>query len=174
MIPAPKLCPDCRQQRRLSWRNERSLYKRKCDATGKDIVSIYSPDKPHTIYNQEFWWSDNWDALDHGINYDENAGFFSQFSHLLHQTPLFGIYHMTQNSINSEYSNHCLDSNNTYYCASVVNSEDILYSNNTDGSTSCIDCSNIEKCESSYNLIDCEGCYNCISCQDCIDCSNCI
>ena len=42
-IPSPTLCPDCRQQRRLSFRNERKLYKRKCDATGKDIVSIYAP-----------------------------------------------------------------------------------------------------------------------------------
>ena len=32
-IPAPSLCPDCRQQRRLVFRNERKLYKRKCDAT---------------------------------------------------------------------------------------------------------------------------------------------
>ncbi|MBU0627024.1 hypothetical protein KKG31_00015 [Patescibacteria group bacterium] len=33
LIPAPTLCPDCRQQRRISFRNERSLYKRKCDLT---------------------------------------------------------------------------------------------------------------------------------------------
>jgi hypothetical protein len=32
-IPSPTLCPDCRQQRRLSFRNERNLYRRKCDAT---------------------------------------------------------------------------------------------------------------------------------------------
>jgi hypothetical protein len=43
-IPTPTLCPDCRQQRRLSFRNERNLYKRKCDASGKDIISIYAPD----------------------------------------------------------------------------------------------------------------------------------
>jgi hypothetical protein len=30
-IPTPNFCPDCRQQRRLSFRNERKLYKRKCD-----------------------------------------------------------------------------------------------------------------------------------------------
>jgi len=33
LIPSPTLCPDCRHQRRLSFRNERNLYKRKCDAT---------------------------------------------------------------------------------------------------------------------------------------------
>jgi hypothetical protein len=64
-IPTPTLCPDCRQQRRLSFRNIRKLYKRKCDATEKDIVSIYSPDKPFTVYNQDYWWSDAWSPLDY-------------------------------------------------------------------------------------------------------------
>ena len=42
-IPMPTLCPECRQQRRLAWRNDRKLYKRKCDATGKEIISVFSP-----------------------------------------------------------------------------------------------------------------------------------
>ena len=42
-VPPPNLCPDCRQQRRLAWRNERTLYTRKCDATGKDMVSVSLP-----------------------------------------------------------------------------------------------------------------------------------
>jgi uncharacterized protein YbaR (Trm112 family) len=62
-IPTPTLCPDCRQQRRLSFRNERKLYKRNCDATGKSIISIYSPDKPYKVYNQDFWLSDKWDPF---------------------------------------------------------------------------------------------------------------
>ena len=63
LIPTPTFCPDCRQQRRLTWRNERKLYKRKCDASGKEIISIYSPDKNYKVYNQDFWWSDSWKAL---------------------------------------------------------------------------------------------------------------
>ena len=51
-IPTPTLCPEERQRRRLSFRNERRLYKRKCDLTGKDIVSIYSPEKPYKVYDQ--------------------------------------------------------------------------------------------------------------------------
>jgi len=65
LILSPTLCPDCRQQRRLAFRNERNLYKRKCSATGEDIISIYSPDKPYRVYNQEFWWSDKWNPLDY-------------------------------------------------------------------------------------------------------------
>ncbi|MDP7069362.1 MAG: hypothetical protein QF815_02440, partial [Candidatus Peribacteraceae bacterium] len=34
-IPPPTQCPECRQQRRMIWRNERVLYRRNCDKTGK-------------------------------------------------------------------------------------------------------------------------------------------
>ena len=37
-IPTPKLCPEERARRRLAWRNERKLYRRNCDATGKPII----------------------------------------------------------------------------------------------------------------------------------------
>jgi hypothetical protein len=30
-IPTPELCPVCREQRRMIWRNEMNLYRRKCD-----------------------------------------------------------------------------------------------------------------------------------------------
>ncbi|MBU0648288.1 hypothetical protein KJ855_03865 [Patescibacteria group bacterium] len=30
-IPAPTLCPQCRQRRRLAMRNKRVLYERQCD-----------------------------------------------------------------------------------------------------------------------------------------------
>jgi len=32
-LPTPTLCPEERQRRRLSFRNERNLYKRTCDLT---------------------------------------------------------------------------------------------------------------------------------------------
>ena len=32
-LPLPTLCPECRQRRRSMFRNERNLYKRKCDMT---------------------------------------------------------------------------------------------------------------------------------------------
>ena len=36
LIPTPTFCPNCRQQRRRSFRNERKLYKKKCDLSGKN------------------------------------------------------------------------------------------------------------------------------------------
>jgi hypothetical protein len=42
-IPSPTLCPEEREKRRLMFRNERKLYKRKCDLSGKEIISVYNP-----------------------------------------------------------------------------------------------------------------------------------
>lgn len=54
-IPTPTLCPEERSRRRLLFRNERKLYKRKCDATGSMMISLYDPKNPHKIYEESFW-----------------------------------------------------------------------------------------------------------------------
>jgi hypothetical protein len=55
-LPTPENCPKCRQKRRLSLRNERNLYKRKCDKCKKEVISTYKPDSEYTIYCQECYW----------------------------------------------------------------------------------------------------------------------
>src|SRR3990167_4454590 len=62
-VPAPTFCPDCRLQRRLSFRNERMLYKRACDLCGKQVISAYRPENGYNMYCQECWWSDKWNPL---------------------------------------------------------------------------------------------------------------
>ena len=87
-VPAPMLCPDCRMQRRLAWRNERFLYQRTCDSCHKPIVSIYAPNSTITkVYCGNCWWSDTWDALDYGRDFDFNRPFFEQFAELMHEVP---------------------------------------------------------------------------------------
>lgn len=55
-LPWPENCPECRQKRRLSLRNERRLYKRTCDKCHKEIISTYAPDSPYIVYCQECFW----------------------------------------------------------------------------------------------------------------------
>ena len=78
-IPTPTLCPDCRLQRRLSWRNDKNLYRNKCSESNKDIISIYSPNKSNNVYDHNLWWSDEWDAILYQENYDFKRNFFDQF-----------------------------------------------------------------------------------------------
>jgi len=103
LINSPKLCQRCRQIRRLVWRNERSLYKRKSDKSGKEIVSIYSPDKTdYKIYSIDEYQSDGWDALEYGFEFDFNLTFFKQYDKLVHLVP-----RKTINSIRNENSEFC-------------------------------------------------------------------
>ena len=113
-IPTPSLCPDCRQRRRLSFRNERKLYKRNCDATGKSIISIYSPDKPFKVYHQDFWWSDKWDPMDYGRDFDFGKSFFGQFNQLSTDVPKSALTLI--NCENCEYSHILSNSKDLYLC----------------------------------------------------------
>ncbi|MDD3793951.1 MAG: hypothetical protein PHI37_04005 [Candidatus Gracilibacteria bacterium] len=184
LIPSPNLCPDCRQQRRLSFRNERKLYKRKCDATGKDIISIYSPDKPYKVYEQSYWWSDKWDAMDYGKNFDFSRSFFEQFDELLKEIPQISL--LTAQNINSEYVNYSGNVKNSYlifassknedcmYCRWVMNSKDLCDSNNCSSCEECYECVDCVNTKSSKYCLGIVDCYNCFSSYDLIGCSNCI
>jgi len=71
----------------MLFRNERKLYHRKCDATGKQILSIYSEDKSCKVYDQEQRWADKWDALEYGKAFDFSKTFTEQFKELLQVVP---------------------------------------------------------------------------------------
>jgi len=184
-IPTPTLCPECRQQRRLAWRNERKLYKRKCDATGEVMISIYSPDKQYKVYSNDFYWSDKWDALDYGKNFDFNKSFFKQFGELLKEAPLVNI-HSHLSNINSQYTNYFISSKNCYFCFWWWYCEDVFYSSfplhcndsmELFFSFNCENCYNIthsNNCNRLYNSTNCIDCYNGYFLENCVNCKNCI
>ena len=60
-VPPPTFCPECRFIRRLASTNERVLYKRKCDFTGKDILSMFDSSAPFPVYETDIWYSDAFD-----------------------------------------------------------------------------------------------------------------
>ena len=49
-LPIPRQCPDCRYKARISLRNPRNMYDRKCDKCGVAIDTTYSPDRSEKIY----------------------------------------------------------------------------------------------------------------------------
>lgn len=182
-IPSPTLCSDCRQQRRLTFRNERNLYKRKCDATGKNLISIYSPDKVYRVYEQSEWWSDKWNPLDYGRNFDFSKNFFEQLDALSKEVPKLGIL-VTLNE-NSDYTNGSAHNKNCYLIFASDHNEDCYYSDNiyrckdTFDSLDSNDCSLMyecvgsTKCGSCNYLFDCHDCHDMAFCFDCKNCSDC-
>lgn len=167
-MPSPTLCPEERQRRRFAWRNERKLYHRKCDKTGNQIISIYSPDKEYTVYDHRIWWGDEWSAFDYGQKFDFNRGFFEQFDELMHRVPLLSIYNL--DSENSDYTNFAWYNKNCYLTFWCFQSENCLYGKWISKCRNCLDVFFINDTEKCYEVVNCQRCYDLKYSKNCADC----
>ena len=169
-IPPPTLCPVCRQQRRMSFRNESHLYRRKCDITGKEIISVFSPENPHKVCEKTHWYSDAFDATMYGRPYDPSESFFAQFQKLVMDTPLPSL--RVELSENCDFNNDMRACKDCYMCVRTHTSQNMLNTYRGNTSNDCADCMQVTKCAYLYE------CVECLQCQDsrylfyCIDCSS--
>ncbi|MBI4235450.1 hypothetical protein HY604_04065 [Candidatus Peregrinibacteria bacterium] len=187
LIPPPRLCPICRHQRRLAFRNERKLYTRKSDMSGKSMITIYSPDKPYKVYDQDEWWSDNWDSLEYGRDFDFTRNFAEQFRELYEEVPRVSLH--TIGNENSYYSCYTLYLKNCYLLFGASYNEDCKFLHNSpksvcsydgvytapDGLQFCYNaCSTVGSnliatyfvwyCDRAYYSMDCLNCTNIFGC----------
>lgn len=167
-LPDPALCPTCAFTRRFSFRNQFHFYKRKSAKSGKELISVYSPDKPDIIYSYDEWWADDWDATDYGRDYDFSRPFFEQFEELFRAVPKINLI-QDGSSENSEYTNYGLQNKNCYW-AGCFKCEDVYYGQ-AFYSKNCVDCL-IQMGEHCYECIDCLNCQNCFYCQDSEQCAD--
>jgi len=165
-VPEPTFCPDCRMQRRFAFRNERNLYKRKSDLSGKEIVTCYHPDENVKVYEQDEWWGDKWEGCDFGMDYDFNKRFFEQFDELQKKVPMIALH--TVNNQNSQYVNYTGECKDCYMIFGPVYSEDCLYGSPY-YSKNCIDSLLVRDSQFCYQCITCEKCYQCFFSQDCVN-----
>ncbi len=164
----PNNCPDCRQQTRLAWRNEYRLYNRKCDATGEYILSVFSQDKKITVYKNDYWYSDSWNAKDYGQEYDFHRSFFQQRAELVAKVPQ--LARSTINNQNCDFVNQCGWSKDCYLTFEADGNHSCLYSNNIFDSRSCVDIAYGIKDELCYETVDCRESYNLKYSQNCQNC----
>lgn len=188
VVPVPAMCPTCRLQQRLVWRNEKSLYRRNCYLCKKAIISIYSPNKPFTVYCRECFHGDGWDALSYGMDFDTGRPFLEQFRELQLKVPRISSF-VFQNTA-SDYTNGSAFNKNCYMIFVSDHNEDCMYSYSTFNSRNSSDLLNCSECESCYESLTCTKCYqtsfsedcsnsqnllfckNCVNCQDCVGCTN--
>jgi hypothetical protein len=183
-VPAPKLCPLCRLQQRMAFRNERKLYSRKSDFSGRVIITNYSPDKPYKVYDQDEWWGDQWEGTNYGRDFDFNRTFTEQFNELMHEVPHISL--INTGCENSYYTNFALFAKNCYLIFGSGNSEDCLYGKYIVSDKNCIDNLALYNSELCYEGVASENCYqcqhfshsrNCVDClmiDNCLSCKNCI
>ncbi len=183
-VPLPTLCPTERMRQRLIFRNEHSLFRRKCDGTDKTVISLYPPEFKTPVYDNEYWWSDNWDAKRFGQDFDFSKPFFEQFEKLWRNVPKMA--RLQQGTIeNSTFTNAVSNLKNCYLVFSTNSAEDCLYCLNADYNRDCVDCFFVFKSELLYECTDSSECYSCTHGQrirtctethwssDCVGCQNC-
>ena len=181
-VPLPTFCVECRLQRKLAWRNERSLYRRKCDGKGHKemLISMYSPEFKTPVYDQKYWHGDDWDAVEFAIDYDFSINFFKQLNSLILSVPTPTLVNIKD--VKSDYCNFTYQTKNCYLNFASDLNEDSAYLYHSIENRNCFDMLGSRKNENCFQLIDCERCYEsdnlmlseeCINCKNCYDCRNC-
>jgi hypothetical protein len=183
-VPVPEICPTCRQQQRMLFRNFKTLYKRPSSKTGKMIISMYNPDVLFPVWDISEWWADDWEATDYAVDLDLSKPFLEQLNELFNKVPRFAL--MNTKSTNCEYSNFNYGSNNCFYVFGCVEDENCDYGHIVWTSKDCVDNLYVHKSELCYECIDClicnkilysqecEACVDSIGLYDCRGCVNCI
>ncbi|MCR4328162.1 MAG: hypothetical protein NUV53_01455 [Patescibacteria group bacterium] len=181
-VPPPTWCPECRLQRRLSFCNERHLYKNACGLCRKDIVSMYSAGTVFPVYCLDCYRSDRWDPLSHGAEYDFSKPFFEQFKELKLRVPRAERV-IQGDPTGNAFCNRASYNKNSYLLVRANYNENSRYSYNLWDCRDSADCFNAHKSELSYQCVDVAECYNVQYCQECrqcrdslflFDCRNCM
>lgn len=165
LIPPPTLCPDCRQQRRLAWRNERTLRKDHCDLCGASIISMYAPDAPHPVYCYECWWGERWDPLTYGQEVDFTGPFFEQLAELRKKVPRLYLFNL--HSENCIYTSHSANNKNCYMGVALGKCEDCYYGHWVLESKDVVNAMYCEYCERCYECSYCLHCFGTSYSQSC-------
>ena len=187
-VPPPTFCPECRLVRRMTWRNERSLFKRPCAKTGKQIITMFHPEAEVVVYDHDVWWGDTWEPTDYGQDYDFLKPFFEQLKELFSRTPLMNLGN--ENCLGSSYGNHNAECKYCYLMYASYNNERTHYSYGAASTKDCLDIYTLLNSELSYGDTLCAGLYkthfsydsdesinsfflkHCKNLQDCIGCVN--
>jgi hypothetical protein len=174
----------------MAFRNERILYKRKCEAPGhtEESISVFSPDNPQKVYDHKAWWGDDWNPLDYGTGIDWGKPFLGQLQELWRKVPDIAVLNI--NPVNSDYCSITEGNKNCYLVFGGDFNENTLYSTYTFNSKECMDTYWVSKSEFNYETVDCISCarlsysrycedsydsaflFNCKNCHDCLGCVN--
>mgnify|MGYP001572455270 CR=1 FL=1 len=150
------------------------------------MICLYHPKHPYIVYCYECWFSDKWDVMSYGRDYDFSIPFFIQFQMLQKAVPRANLYR--DNFVSSDYCNYGLDfkecyllfggrgNERVYFGNQIVDSRDsmdIAFSTKVEFSYENLECTRANKlffsrystdCIESYYLIDCKNCLNCFGC----------
>jgi hypothetical protein len=187
LVP-PTECFECRFKQHFNFSVFGKFRKGASDLSGESFITVLSEKSRYPIYKSREWWSDAWDPMGYGQDYDSSRPFFDQLKELQERVPR---PHQTgENSINCDWCDDVWSSKNCYLCRSMEKCEncsylyrvlntkdsfDIVHSFDLENSYDCLFChnsfnlnfsENSRDCIDSYFLFDCRNCQNCFMCYN--------
>lgn len=182
-LKIPEICFFCRMKQYFAFFNFGKFRKGVSALSRESLITVLPEKSRYPIYKSHEWWSDAWDPMVYGVDYDPNRSFFDQLKELQEKVPR---PHQTgENSTGCEWCDDVFESKNCYlsrsifhcenlnYSYRVVNSKDsfdVALSFNLQNSYDCLSCynsfnlnfsENSRDCIDSYFLFDCRNCQNC-------------
>ncbi len=131
---------------------------------------MFSPETKLTVYDRDIWWSDKWNPLDYGTEYDLSKPFFVQFQELMHRVPLANLGNT--NCVKTEYGNHNNDCKNCYLIYASFGNENVAYAHGAVNVKDSFDIYTMQKGEQNYDDTCNGGLYRThftYDSDDCID-----
>ena len=162
-----------------------NLHRRKCDKTGKDIISVFSADCPYPVWHKDEWIKN---ANPPWADFDDTKNVFPQMWEFFKLSPI--AHNMGAGNENCEYTDDWWYSKNCYLCHSGLNNEDLKYCYRTlnckdsqyvvfsSDCELCVDVIYSFNCFQTIYALMCRQCsdscflYDCRNCQHCMFCSN--
>ncbi len=158
-----------------------TLHRRKCDGTGRSIVSTYDENCPYPVWHRDYWIQ-NAHPPSAEWNFDRPA--LQQIWGVFSRSP---IPHNTAGGVeNCEYTDDYWHSKNCYLSHNGVQCEDLRYCYRTYGvkdsrfavycfdSELCFETVNCKQCFELVHSLSCHRCRNSAFLYDCRNCSNCL
>jgi hypothetical protein len=179
-VPLPTLSPSERIRRRLAYAPGYEFSKVKSGATGKEVVTVYSPRTPFKIYEHHIWFSPEFDPSYYAAEVDLTRTFFDQWRRLQLIVPRPNL-NTDHTNVNSDYTNNSFKLKNCYFTFDALEGENLYYFECCERNKECVDCWSCNGSDSCYqswgdNLFKCffvHNSQNCLESYFLFDCRNC-
>ncbi|MCF7917514.1 hypothetical protein K9L27_00720 [Candidatus Gracilibacteria bacterium] len=158
-----------------------NLHHRKCDKTGKSIISVFSGKCPYPVWHKDEWIKN---ANPKGIDFNESRNVFEQMWDFFQHSPI--PHNVSVGCDNCLYTDDSWYCKGCYLCHSIFGCEDLKYSYRqirmkdsqfcvfTFDSELCVDAVNCQSCFEVRYALHCRNCQDSAFLYDCRNCSNCL
>src|SRR3989344_1176583 len=124
-LEIPEQCFFCRLKQQLAYFNFGKFRKGISDLSGESLITILPNNARYPIYKSSEWWSDRWDSLSFGQNYNSNKPFFDQLKELQEKVPR--PHQIGTNNTNSDWCDDGWENKNCYLTRSFLRCENLSY-----------------------------------------------